>query len=329
MIHQTIKRTALVIALLAPINMSAYSNESPAQRDADGLTPLHLAAGRGDSSEILRLLNEGQDLFTLDSKFGVSVLHKAVYSGNADAVTLLLKHGALINLQSPSNGNTPLHDALYFKRGNDLSVIKTLLDNGASLNISNRAGLQPIQSAHLLKDSDAERILSEAEKRRHTPNGVALMSAVKENDLAKVTELLKNKNINLAETDENGFAPLAWAAREGYSSIVDLLIKAGANVNQNDQWMGATAGHKAAFWGRTEAMELLIKHGLNLDARGSYNGYTALMDAITRNHNAVAKLLIEAGARIDIRGHDNLTAIDIAKMNKNDELLRLLQSAKN
>jgi ankyrin repeat protein len=293
-------------------------------RNSDGLSPLHVAAGRGDTKAVEKLLDAGADLFTLDSKMGVSILHKAVYSGKADTVELLLRRGALINLQSPSNGSTPLHDALYFKRGQDLSVIKVLIKYGANQAIKNRAGLSAIESARLLGDTASEKLLQDAETQRQSQPSRDLMFAVRANDLAKVQKILEAKKVNLNETDEQGFSPLLWSAREGYTDIVKILLAAGADPNQNDLWMGATAGHKAAFWGREEAMKLLIAHGLNLDARGGYNGYTALMDAVTRNHLAVAKVLIDGGANTSIRGHDDMNAIDIAKMNGNQKMIDLL-----
>jgi len=297
-------------------------------RDSDGLTPLHRAAGRGDTQEVLRQLQDGADLFTLDSKMGVSVLHKAVYSGNAETVEALLDKGALINLQSPSNGNTPLHDALYFKRGNDLSIVKVLLKHGANSHIRNRDGLIAEESARVLRDHDAEKLLQEYEAKRQSPASRKLMLAVQANNVGVVNQILASEKVDLTQTNEEGFAPLAWAAREGFTQVVAALLKHGANPNQNDEWMGATAGHKAAFWGRPEAMKLLVTHGLDLNARGGYNGYTALMDAVTRNHLAVAKILVNAGADVEIKGHDGMTAIDIAKRNKNDEMLRLLKGAK-
>lgn len=294
-------------------------------RDEEGLTELHRAAGRGDTAEVRRLLEGGADLWSLDSRMGVSVLHKAVYSGRADTVELLLKHGALIDLQSPSNGDTPLHDALYFKRGDDLSVIRTLLEHGASLSIRNRAGLLPLESARLLKDEAAERLILKRQESDRSEAGKRLMQAVRANDLAGVEVALAAPGVALEEADEQGFTPLLWAAREGYTAIVRRLLRQGADPNHRDAWMGATAGHKAAFWGRAEVMQVLVDHRLDLDARGGYNGYTALMDAVTRNHLEVASILIGAGARRDLAGHDGLTALDIAERNRNPAMVQLLR----
>jgi ankyrin repeat protein len=289
----------------------------------DGLTPLHIAAGRGDTAKVKALLEGGADPNALDSKIGVSVLHKAVYSGNAETVEILLEHGSLINLQSPSNGDTPLHDSIYFKREGE-AVIKVLLKHFPSLSIQNRAGLTPLGSARLLKDTAVIKLLEDEEKHRTSEAGKKLMASVKSNDLKKVKLLLKGKP-NLEEPDSQGFTPLLWASREGYDDIVRELLNAGADPNHLDQWMGATSGHKAAFWGRAAAMRLLVTHGLDVNARGGYNGYTALHDAVSRGHVEVVKVLLEAKARKEIQGHDGLTALDIAKKLNHKELIALLQ----
>ena len=88
--------------------------------------------------------------------------------------------------------------------------------------------------------------------------------------------------------------------------------------------MLANAGHKAAFWGRTEVFDLLISHGLDINAKGGYNGYTALHDAISQNHIDVVKKLLAAGARTDIKGHDKKTAVDLAKQTGREASLKLL-----
>lgn len=313
-----------VVIVLFPLFL-ATRPAIAASGDADGLTPLHVAAGRGDAARVAELLRAGADLHALDSKMGVSILHKAVYSGSPKTVELLLQHGALLDLQSPSNGNTPLHDAIYFKPGSDLRVIRVLLSHHPSLAIRNRAGLTPLDSARALKDQTVLALLEAEAKSRSTPAGRALMEAVKANDLSRLQQVLHG-SVNTEEPDEQGFTPLLWAAREGRASMVRLLLERGADPNHNDQWMHANAGHKAAFWGRAEVMALLVSHGLDVNARGGYNGYTALHDAVARGHVDVVRVLIRAKARTDIRGHDGKCPIDLATAAKNVALVRLLQA---
>ena len=312
----------VLLSVLAIVAFASPSKATP--RDADGLTPLHLAAGRGDLAEVEKLLNSGADLYSLDSKMGVSILHKAVYSGKSEVVDLLLDKGALIDLQSPSNGNTPLHDAIYFKPGKDTRVIETLLKWKPTASIRNRAGLTVLDSAKLLKDTATVRLIEEYKRARYTESGKDLMFAVKQNNLARVTKLLIRSGLDVNEADEEGFTPLMWSAREGFTPIVEVLLKNGGDPNQTDQWMRANAGHKAAFWGRADALRLLIANHLDLSARGGYNGYTPLHDAVAGGHYEAAKVLIEAGSRKDIKGHDGKTAVDLAAESGDPQIIALL-----
>jgi len=299
--------------------------EFTAARDGDGLTSLHQAAGRGDTTEVRRLLDAGSDLWTLDSKMGVSVLHKAVYSGHADTVELLLERGALVDLQSPSNGDTPLHDAIYFQPGDDKRVIEVLLKHNASLSTKNRAGLTPTESARILHKDDIVALFEKTAMQRQSIGSRELMEAVKDNNEAKVKQILSTKKVDLKQCDEQGFTPLLWAARQGYCGIVNILLQHGADPNQEDHWMRANAGHKAAFWGHADVMQLLADSGLNLDTRGGYNGYTALHDAVSQNHADVVRVILAHGANISVKGHDGKTALDIALANKNASIIKMLE----
>jgi len=287
-----------------------------------------MAAGRGDTKRVAELLKSGADAWAIDSKMGVSILHKAVYSGNAETVELLIQKGSLIDLPSPSNGNTPLHDAVYFKSGDDARVIKTLLAHNPNLFIRNRAGLIPLESAKVLNDKSVIGLLEDKIRSLFTPAGRELMDAVKKNEETKVQSILARGEVPVEESDEQGFTPLLWAARQGYVPIVKALLAKGASPNHLDQWMRANAGHKAAFWGHAEVMTLLIQHGLDLNAKGGYNGYTALHDAVARGHLAVVKVLLNAKARIDVEGHDGKLPIDLARAAGNAEIVKLLGSTR-
>ena len=152
----------------------------------------------------------------------------------------------------------------------------------------------------------------------------ALMSAVKKNDAATVTRLI-SQGADVNELDANGDPPLIQAAYLGHTEIVDLLLKAGADVTVVDPGMRATALHAAAYAGRTEAARLLVQYGIAINQQGPYNGYTALHDAIWQNNVDVARLLIEAGANLSLRSQQGETALEMARARGRREIVSLLE----
>ena len=78
---------------------------------------------------------------------------------------------------------------------------------------------------------------------------------MKANEIRKLEDMkaLVNQNDTLGKT------ALSLAAQNGYTEIVELLLKAGANaeVQDND---GGTPMHRAAWGGHVGAIELLRKH---------------------------------------------------------------------
>ena len=80
------------------------------------LTALMLAAGRGSTQMVGKLLAAGADVHVVDSTMGASALHFAAQGGVIDIAQLLLDAGAFINLQSATVGLTPLITAIWAKQ---------------------------------------------------------------------------------------------------------------------------------------------------------------------------------------------------------------------
>ena len=78
-------------------------------RDANGRTPLMVAAAFDSRGAAALLLEHGADPMARDEVNGDTPLHFAALTGHVDAALLLLAHGADDLARAKHNGETPLH----------------------------------------------------------------------------------------------------------------------------------------------------------------------------------------------------------------------------
>lgn len=126
--------------LMAGENVNAIATDA---RDTLGMTPLHFAAWHGHRAVAEVLLASGADM-EARTCWGVTPLAVAAGEGNSpEVVQLLLSRGAEVNVRD-SSGRTPLWIAAI--RGN-LAVVKILAGGGADINASDEDGLTPLRVA--------------------------------------------------------------------------------------------------------------------------------------------------------------------------------------
>ena len=102
---------------------------------------------------------------------------------------------------------------------------------------------------------------------------------------------------NQARTD-SGFTPLMCAAEIEAVSIIDMLLDAGADVNQGMHRDNHTPVMLAARLGLPKSLKRLLERGAHVDEVMQYgdDGYTALMYAAKDGHLECVKLLLAHGA---------------------------------
>lgn len=112
----------------------------------DAHTPLHVAVRDGHYDAAERLLAAGADPNAVEPTFFAVPLHKATYNGRIDMTGLLLEQPEIdIDYQGPTNGYTPLHDALW--HGFE-DCARLLIDAGSNLNLKGHDGKRPIDLAN-------------------------------------------------------------------------------------------------------------------------------------------------------------------------------------
>ncbi|KAK8375780.1 hypothetical protein O3P69_008492 [Scylla paramamosain] len=117
-----------------------------------------------------------------------------------------------------------------------------------------------------------------------------------------------------------GLTPLMVAAEKGHEEALKTLVKVGANVNATD-----TGGKGVvARSGSSSVLRFLLGAGLDLDHRDS-SGNTAVMEWAQEGR---ADMLMEALPHcpdITLANHNDLTALDVAKMNKNVNAMKIIE----
>jgi ankyrin repeat protein len=266
-------------------------------RPSGGLTPLLFAARQG-CVECSRFLAEaGADLDFGDPD-NVSPLLVATLNGRWDVAKYLINRGANINKwdwwgQSPLYAavdmNTIPHggrpDRPSLDETTSFEIIDLLLKKGANPNLQLKL-LPPFRS--LGADRGVDSML--------TIGATPLLRAAKAMD-APVVKLLLEHGANLNLANVRGMTPTVAAA--GVGSIdadtrgwfttedvqqrsiasLDLLLKAGGDVNAADPQRGSTLLHGAAFWGWNDVVKYLVEKGANLEAKDS-RGFTPIDSAL-------------------------------------------------
>lgn len=137
-----------------------------------------------------------------------------------------------------------------------------------------------------------------------------------------------NVNARITCDGETGFTPLMIAAAHGSDEVVNILIRAKAEVEAK-AGHGSTALMVAVTQGKHAIIEALIRAGAHIDARDS-TGATSVFLAIASNQPRALEILLREKADMTLVDFLGQTAIMMAIMRSADcSLLRpLLEEVK-
>lgn len=280
-----------------------------------GHTPLMCAVKNSRSTGVIELLvRRGADLNARDSDGKTPLMHAAENNRNPDIVELLINYGANPNERTGEynwaegfgnylvgNGLTPL---MYAAKSNpNPNVLSRLIRLGACVNARSdeqyEYGWTPLMFA---VESNQDPVFIEifakygADLNARENSQVAGAALHLANvDSAK---MLLKLGADVDVTDCRGWTPLMYAAESGQHELAELLLEAGADVN-ND--CGPLCGAASSA-----IVELLVKAGADVNAKFGYNEKTPLMYATNPD---VAEALINNGADLNICDREGLTAL--------------------
>lgn len=189
-----------------------------------------------------------------------------------------------ININTVTENNlTALH--LAIGHGNT-EMMQFLLDKGADVDFSYANGFYPLEYAVICRQKKALMYL-------------------------------------LEQTCSLETSALHYAAALGEIDLLELLLKAGVEVNRRDQ-IGRTALHEAANRNCLNVMCLLIQSGAELNCI-DYQGWTPLCLAVMRDHFVITEYLLKQGADLKVGSEDLLK---VAEILGNKEVFALLSNRK-
>ncbi len=124
--------------------------------------------------------------------------------------------------------------------------------------------------------------MSEDLEKRDNTGRTPLMRACEEGDLEEAQRLI-DKGANIEARDKWGWTPLMWACVMGHEPIVRLLIDKGANIESRAMQLAAQKGHASI-------VELLFRAGGDInDNQGGRSTasilpfFAALINALSPN----------------------------------------------
>ncbi|NXG03212.1 ANKR6 protein, partial [Sakesphorus luctuosus] len=147
-----------------------------------------------------------------------------------------------------------------------------------------------------------------------------LLVAAYKGQVENVVQLI-NRGAKVAVT-KHGRTPLHLAAHKGHLHVVQILLKAGCDLDIQDDG-DQTALHRAAVVGNTDIIATLIQEGCALD-RQDKDGNTALHEACWHGFSQSAKVLVKAGANVLAKNKAGNTPLHLACQNSHSQSTRVL-----
>ena len=291
--------------------------------DSNGLSFLMKAADRGHENSLKVLIHAGADVNAVDNVDRSALMLTASASANkAEMVQTLIDAGAYMNLTSHYSGRNHvtyiyIYIYIYSYLGSQ-KIADVLTEAGAIANpvswvdsaaLLNAAYYGNERCVNLLLDAGANVNVSNKDGVKALMNATCKATA-KEWRSRKCTYNASEKHV-----------------------VVDLLIKAGADVNATLKG-GGNAVRNAVMFGHNKSLQLLINAGANVNNIGKNN--TALILALITNYrkdmiSETVKILLKAGAHVNKVNHIGYDATKSAKLHESSskwiEILQLLLAA--
>ena len=310
---------AAQVLLKAGANPDLRTIAHPVLGTEGGMTALYLACCRTPyAEELVKLLLKYHADPNISSDDGRTPLMAACNFRQYRVIPLLLQAGANVNSQTDHNSGKAT--ALMIAVSQDTTSVSLLLNaNDIDINLQNSGGRTALYWACSNGNNEMIQCLlkAKADPRVCTHQGdspLLVYTYKAPSTLAKpiVAALLKaGADPNVSEKNLN-ITPLHIACLRGQEDIVQLLLKAKANINALDRH-GNTPLCLAAGYGHKVIVEQLLLAGADIELEKN-GGFTPLFIAAAKGHLEIIKILIQNGASIKRNRYGTTPQAIAAKM---------------
>ncbi len=249
-----------------------------------------IAASKGYTEEIDRLVNLGADIFSETSE-GVIPLIFAVSGNHTEAAEKLIDYGSDVN-KVTIRGVNPLIIAV---KNQNIEIAEALIRAGADIDFTDKYDATALHYAAVY-------------------------------DYFQIVDMLLYYDASIDKKTEDGSTPLLASIWSGNADIADLLIQHGADIEARDK-EGFTPFLMAAFNGDTLIMQLLYKKGVNIYETNTSN-HNALSLTIIADQIDATKYLLKIGDQWANQGSHALNPYNVALTYRRKDMITILEENK-
>ena len=277
-----------------------------------GLTPLMMAASAGSWTAVQNLLRHGADVNIHGLKHQTALM-MAAHKGHAGIMDKLIQAGANVEAED-ADDQSVLSWAI---KGSHKACVHLLLKLGEPLKCCDILSLEEHQLLDVLvevKDNWGQLLKDPQPLQR------VLCAAIKSRSYELVTALIDyGADVNVCPSNDESSCPLFVSLDD--STMLQLLLDKGADVNIRGSPNGRTALMHAALKGNVSIVNMLIDN--NADMYAESGGLTALLWASHANKIETVGTILDRGMDVNYVMQTKETALLYALSVRNFALTEL------
>ena len=299
-----------------------YARVDANEKNFAGITPLAVAAEKGDMNIIRLLVENGKANVDDKSSFGVTPLIAASAMGRGEVITYLVEeHNADVTAKD-DKGKTAL---LYAVRFNQPRAVESLIKfNNSTVNLPDNDGNSPLIYAAQRGLLENVKILikygANPDYRNPLTGMSPLLAAAAGGHDQVVRTLVKNGGAYINLPDKSGRSAVFYAVDNNQAAALRMLISLKANINEQDL-AGTTPLMVASAKNSQECMDILLRQKRKIrPLKTDSQGRNALFYSAYADDTAPASRLLGAGLDLNSRDQADNTPLLTAIKAKNERL---------